>query len=139
MQTFADILAILVAFLLTAVLFVHYRGRVRLKFLRQVTDHSTFTAPYNALVYLFSKVPTRPFLPASDFPDLAPLNEAWATVREEGLKLAREDKVRTATADNDLGFHTIPSSSAVGRGSICAGTARRRRRLCVNVPRPSRS
>ncbi|HWE46328.1 MAG TPA: aspartyl/asparaginyl beta-hydroxylase domain-containing protein [Caulobacteraceae bacterium] len=107
MQTLADLLAILVAFLLTAVLFVHYRGRVRLKFLRQVTDHSTFTAPYNALVYLFSKVPTRPFLPADDFPDLAPLNEAWATVREEGLRLAREEKVRTATADNDVGFHTF--------------------------------
>ncbi|HEY3813623.1 MAG TPA: aspartyl/asparaginyl beta-hydroxylase domain-containing protein [Caulobacteraceae bacterium] len=107
MHTLADILAILLAFLLTAVLFVHYRGRVRLKFLRQVTDHSTFTAPYNALVYLFSKVPTRPFLPPSEFPDLAPLNEAWATVREEGLRLAREEKVRVATGDNDLGFHTF--------------------------------
>jgi beta-hydroxylase len=107
MQTVADILALLVAFLLTAVLFVHYRGRVRLKFLRQVTDHSTFTAPYNALVYLSSKVPTRPFLDPADFPDLAPLNDAWATVREEGLRLAREDKVRAATADNDVGFHTF--------------------------------
>ena len=107
MQTVADILALLVAFLLTAVLFVHYRGRVRLKFLRQVTDHSTFTAPYNALVYLSSKVPTRPFLAAADFPDLAPLNEAWATVRDEGLRLAREDKVRVSTADNDVGFHTF--------------------------------
>ena len=46
--------------LLSSALFVHYRGRVRLKFLRQLTDHSTFTAPYNALVYLFSAVPNRP-------------------------------------------------------------------------------
>jgi beta-hydroxylase len=98
---------IIVLLLLTAVLFVHYRGRVRLKFLRQVTDHSTFTAPYNALVYLFSKVPTRPFLAADDFPDLAPLAADWAVIRDEGLRLAAEDKVRVATGDNDLGFHTF--------------------------------
>ena len=45
--------------ILAAALFVHFRGRVRLKFGRQLTDHSTFTAPYNALVYLFSGVPNR--------------------------------------------------------------------------------
>jgi beta-hydroxylase len=31
--------------------YVHFRGRVRHSFLRQLTDHSTFFAPVNALVY----------------------------------------------------------------------------------------
>jgi beta-hydroxylase len=111
MHILSDILlrpqTIVVALLLTAVLFVHFRGRVRLKFLRQVTDHSTFTAPYNALVYLFSRVPNRPFLSPTDFPELATLTGSWTTIRDEGLKLAQDQKVRVATGDNDLGFHTF--------------------------------
>ena len=35
-----------------AALFVHLRGRERLAFMRQIADHSTFLAPYNAFVYL---------------------------------------------------------------------------------------
>jgi len=56
-------------------LFVHYRGKVRHKFFRQLTDHSTLLAPYNALMYLFSAVPNRPVLPTSDFPELAKLRD----------------------------------------------------------------
>ena len=33
-----------------AALWVHLRGRERLSFMRQVADHSTFLAPYNAFV-----------------------------------------------------------------------------------------
>jgi beta-hydroxylase len=33
---------------------VHFRGKVRLGFWRQVSDHSTIMAPYNVLMYLFS-------------------------------------------------------------------------------------
>ena len=39
--------------------YVHYRGKVRHTFFRQLTDHSTLLAPYNALMYLFSAVPNR--------------------------------------------------------------------------------
>src|SRR5579871_2266251 len=55
---------------------MHFRGRVRLRFARQLSDHSTFTAPYNALVYLFSRVANRPFLNAADFPELAALKRS---------------------------------------------------------------
>ena len=34
----------------SAALYVHFRGKVRHSFTRQLTDHSTFMAPYNALV-----------------------------------------------------------------------------------------
>ena len=43
-------------------MFVHFRGRVRHKFHRQLTDHSTIIAPYNAIMYVFSAVPNRPFV-----------------------------------------------------------------------------
>ena len=41
-------------------LFVHLRGRERHKFHRQLTDHSTFVAPYNAVMYGFSASTRRP-------------------------------------------------------------------------------
>jgi beta-hydroxylase len=42
--------------------YVHSRGRVRRRWTRQLLDHSTIMAPYNALMYLFSAVPNRPFV-----------------------------------------------------------------------------
>jgi aspartyl/asparaginyl beta-hydroxylase (cupin superfamily) len=37
-----------------SVITVHFRGKVKLGFWRQVSDHSTIMAPYNCLMYLFS-------------------------------------------------------------------------------------
>ena len=56
-------------------LLVHFRGRARLPFYKQLFDHSTFLAPYNCLVYLFSGVANRPVLEAADFPQLATLRD----------------------------------------------------------------
>src|SRR5437773_236867 len=47
---------ILYAFIASG-MYVHLRGRVRHRFYRQLTDHSTFMAPYNVLMYMFSAVP----------------------------------------------------------------------------------
>ena len=47
---------VLLAFVSSTV-YIHYRGRVRHRFSRQLIDHSTLMAPYNALMYLFSAVP----------------------------------------------------------------------------------
>ena len=86
---------------------MHYRGKVRHGFFRQLTDHSTLLAPYNALMYLFSAVPNRPTLPASDFPDLVKLRENWETIREEALKLFDEGHIRAAAKYNDWGFNSF--------------------------------
>jgi beta-hydroxylase len=59
-SVFAPKLIILYIFIASAV-YVHYRGRVRHGFFRQLSDHSSFMAPYNALMYMFSAVPNRPF------------------------------------------------------------------------------
>jgi beta-hydroxylase len=95
------------AALLASAAYVHFRGRVRLKFPRQVTDHSTFTAPYNSLIYLFSRAPNRPFQAVEDFPELRALSDNWRVFREEGLALMDRGGIRAATGPNDVGFHTF--------------------------------
>jgi beta-hydroxylase len=57
---------------------------VRHKLGRQLSDHSTFLAPINCFLYLFSKIPNKPFLNPADFPDLSPLQAHWEEIRAEG-------------------------------------------------------
>ena len=98
---------ILLALFLASIAYIHLRGRVRYGFSRQLTDHSTFLAPFNALIYLFSRVPSKPYLEPRDFPDLTPLTSNWQIIREEGLKLLEGGLVRGSTGHNDLGFHSF--------------------------------
>jgi beta-hydroxylase len=88
-------------------LFVHFRGRERLAFMRQIADHSTFLAPYNAFVYLFSGVPNRPMLDVAEFPALAPLQADWRTIRDEALALHRAGHLRKAAKHDDLAFNSF--------------------------------
>ncbi len=97
----------LVALFLASAAFVHFRGRVRHRFTRQLTDHSTFLAPYSAFVYLFSRVPSRPFFDPGGFPELADLAMNWQAIREEGLRLLDEGMVRASSGYNDLGFNSF--------------------------------
>ncbi|GAN77820.1 aspartyl/asparaginyl beta-hydroxylase domain-containing protein [Acidisphaera rubrifaciens] len=87
--------------------YVHCRGRVRHGFARQLTDHSTFLAPVNALFYLCSRVPNRPFLELNDLPELAVLTARWRVIRDEGLRLLDEGFVRAAAGYTDLGFNSF--------------------------------
>src|SRR5207244_1580863 len=54
-----------------AVLYVHLRGAVRLRWWRQLIDHSTLMAPLNALMQLCSRAPRTPFVAVGTFPELA--------------------------------------------------------------------
>ena len=99
-------LAVLGVFV-SSVLYLHLRGRERLSFKRQLTDHSTFLAPYNTLIQLFSAVPRRPILDVSDFPELAPLRESWGVIREEALRLYEAGYVRASERHEDLGFESF--------------------------------
>lgn len=98
---------LLIALFLASVLYVHYRGRVRHGIGRQLTDHSTFLAPVNALFYLFSRVPSRPFLEEHYFPELRTLTDNWQAIRDEGIRLLDEGHVRGAACYNDLGFNSF--------------------------------
>jgi len=85
----------------------HWRGKVRHGFFRQLSDHSTFTAPLNGFVYLFSALPAKPYLPPSCFPELRLLKEEWQTIRDEALALRDASRIRAATAYNDIGFNSF--------------------------------
>src|SRR5260221_3413014 len=98
---FAPKLIVLYVFVASAV-YVHYRGRVRHGFFRQLTDHSTLLAPYNVLMYAFSKVGSKPFVDIAAFPELAKLRENWQVLREEGLRLFDEGYIRAAAKHNDI-------------------------------------
>lgn len=87
--------------------YVQLRGQVRLKLRRQLFDHSTLTAPYNLLMYLFSATPPTPYIRLEDFPELKPLADNWTTIRDEALKLFDEGFIRAAEKGNDAGFRTF--------------------------------
>ena len=92
---------------LASALYVHLRGRVRFRFTRQLFNHSTLLAPYNALMYLFSAVPAKPVIDPAGFPELAPLAANWTTIRDEARRLFDEGYIRGALANNDVGFNSF--------------------------------
>ncbi|WP_425605319.1 aspartyl/asparaginyl beta-hydroxylase domain-containing protein [Fulvimonas yonginensis] len=100
---------LLLLFLLFAfcVLLVHLRGRARLRFDRQLVDHSALFAPYNLMMYAFSAVPARPILDRRGFPQLDLLQANWRTIREEALRLFDEGYIRAAEKHNDASFNSF--------------------------------
>jgi len=97
----------LVLLLVASAVYVHFRGKVRHKFARQLTDHSTFMAPYNALIYLFSGVANKPILDKQDFPDMKVLRDNWETIRDEALRLYDAGHIRKSENHSDLAFNTF--------------------------------
>jgi beta-hydroxylase len=93
--------------LVASATYVHLRGRARHSFARQLTDHSTFFAPVNALVYLLSAVPSRPFVDLGDFPALAPLEASWREIRDEAVRLRDDARIRGSDAYDDAGFNSF--------------------------------
>jgi len=93
--------------LLASALFVHFRGNVRHRFTRQLTDHSTFLAPVNVFMYAFSAVPNKPLLDTRDFPEMQLIRDNWETIRDEALALEDNGAIRAATDYNDLGFNSF--------------------------------
>jgi beta-hydroxylase len=98
---------IILGIFIASAICIHYRGRVRHSFLRQLTDHSTLLAPFNVIMYACSKVPNKPFVDAAAFPQLAPLRENWQTIRDEGIALLSDGHIRASTGHNDIGFHSF--------------------------------
>ena len=92
---------------LFSVAHIHLRGRVRLPIMRQLFDHSSFMSPINLFMHRFSGVPQAPFLPLSAFPELAPLQENWETIRNEALQLRHMQKIKAAEKNDDAGFNSF--------------------------------
>lgn len=92
---------------LGSTLYVHLRGKARLPVLRQFVNHSALFAPYNALMYLFSGVPSKPYLDRSKFPELDVLRDNWEVIRDEAMHLFDEGYIRAAEKNNDAGFRFV--------------------------------
>jgi beta-hydroxylase len=105
-QAFSPKFIILYLFILSA-LYTHFRGKVRFKFLRQLADHSTFMAPINSIMYLFSAVPNQPFLDLKQFPNLAPLRENWQIIRDEAQHLVSQGYIKSSEKRDDIGFNSF--------------------------------
>ncbi|MEO6709237.1 MAG: aspartyl/asparaginyl beta-hydroxylase domain-containing protein [Planctomycetota bacterium] len=106
-QVLAELVAVqfLIAYVYMAcVCYVHFRGKVRLRFARQITEHSGLFSPFNVPMYLFSAVPTTPLLPVATFPELAVLRENWQTMRDEALALFDQGRIEYGEKQNDLTF-----------------------------------
>lgn len=97
---------ILYVFVLSAIL-IHYRGKVRHRFTRQLTDHSTFLAPINMLMYGLSSVPNRPILDSHQFKDLDQIRNNWRMFRDEALKLYEIGHIKASDNYDDLGFNSF--------------------------------
>lgn len=97
-----------VGIFLFSVLYVHFRGKARLPFFRQLFDHSSIMAPLNIFMYWFSKVPTHtPYLPTSTFNDLKVLEDNWEMIRDEAQNLIGLEKIRAAEKNDDAGFNSF--------------------------------
>ncbi|KWA12270.1 lipid A hydroxylase LpxO [Burkholderia territorii] len=92
---------------IACVVHTHRRGKIRHRLFRQLSDHSTFTAPLNFFSYAFSAVPTTPFLDTRHFPELAVLQREWRTFREEALALRDASRIKASGEYNDIGFNSF--------------------------------
>ncbi len=98
---------IIIAVYVLSIAYVHLRGKVRHKLGRQLSDHSSFLAPINCFLYLFSKIPSRPYLQTTDFPELKPLQDNWQAIREEALALLRAGEIKKSERPDDVGFNSF--------------------------------
>src|SRR5580698_5528550 len=80
--------------LIVSTIIVHYRGKMRYKFFRQLTDHSTFMAPINVPMYVLSGVENKPYINTGTFPQLGLLREHWQIIRDEAILLEREELIK---------------------------------------------
>jgi beta-hydroxylase len=97
---------VLMVFVASA-LYAHFRGRVRFKIVRALTDFTVLLAPVNAVMYLFSRAPATPYLPTEQFKELNLLRENWQVIRDEALKLNDEGYIKAASGYTDIGFNSF--------------------------------
>ena len=119
--------ALVLLLFLGSTLYVHLRGKARLPVLRQFVNHSALFAPYNALMYLFSGVPSKPYLDRSKFPELDVLRDNWETIRDEAMHLFDEGYIRAAEKNNDAGFGSFPRARRTRGWSVRSRKAEARR------------
>lgn len=90
-----------------SIAYINLRGKVRPKALGKWIDHAVFLGPINLLMYLFSKVPTKPFIDLREFPDSAKLRENWQVIRDEARALVEQGYIKASADHDDAGFNSF--------------------------------
>lgn len=70
MSIFVALKGMTIVVFIGSVLYLHLRGTVRLPLLRQMFNYSVLFAPYNGLIYLFSRTPAGVYVDRRTFPEL---------------------------------------------------------------------
>lgn len=97
---------IIIGIFIISVIYAHSRGRIKLKFSRQLFDHSTFMAPINMFMTGLCLLPRKqPYFDHDVFPELKKLTDNWQVIREEAVRL--QDHIKAAQSPNDAGFNTF--------------------------------
>lgn len=99
-------LTILSIFIISGV-YIHYRGKERHSFRRQLTSHTNLTAPYNAFAYLFSAIPNTPYIKKESFTSAKILDEHWEIIREEAQALFAAEHITQSDKVDDLAFNSF--------------------------------
>ena len=98
---------VILALFVASAIYVHFRGQVRLDFSRRISDHSTFMAPINCFLYLFSAVPNKPFLEVVRFPELKVPRDNWQTIRDEAAQLYEAGHIKGSERYDDVAFNSF--------------------------------
>lgn len=99
--------AILAIFVICSI-YVQTRGQERHALIRRrITDHANVFAPLNCLFYMFSRVPTTPYVDAKLFPELDVLHDNWQTIRAEALALNDTGAIKASDDLDDIGFNSF--------------------------------
>ncbi|ANF58528.1 lipid A hydroxylase LpxO [Halotalea alkalilenta] len=99
------LVGLVLAYIAFSIIYVHYRGKKRHRMTRQLSDHSTFMAPINTFMYLFSRLPDRPYHREQDFPELEALTSRWQEIRAEAEAL--ENHIKGSDKRDDAGFNSF--------------------------------
>ena len=98
---------IVISIFVIATIYVHNRGKHKLRFQRQILDHSTFFAPINCIMYASSSVPNKPYIDTNAFPELKLLEDNWEVIKQEALALTEQERITKSDKYNDVGFNSF--------------------------------
>ena len=89
-------------------IYIQTRGEVQHEMMkRRFTDHSNVLGPINVLFYMFSKVPTTPYVRHEEFPDLKLLHDNWEVIRDEAMQLNEQGAIKASDDLDDIGFNSF--------------------------------
>jgi len=86
---------------------MHYRGKRRFPWSRQVLTHTNYLSPYNFFINRLSLLPNTPLHDSQKIDDLKLLKENWQVIRDEAVALAEEGDIKASEKLNDAGFNSF--------------------------------